>query len=174
MKLVRWRRFTWNLSDLPTLAPPLAERYSLRPAHRDDADAVRHAILNAFKIDSAWSDSFAAVRDWLEQQIGFAFERETTPALVAMHGQRIIGASAFTTEMDAESHLISGPCVFMEYHNRGLGSALLYHTLNHLKNSGLEQVHGVTKDNVAMAKFLYPKFGSTGTEHEFVPSLAPT
>ena len=62
----------------------------------------------------------------------------------------------------------------MEYQNRGLGSALLYYSLKQLKNSGLEQANAVTKDNVAAAKFLYPKFGSTGVDHDFVPSLAPT
>ena len=174
MKLVRWTRFTWNLADLPTPAPPLADRYSLRPAHRDDFETVKHIILHTFTLDSAWCDSFSLVREWLAVQIDLAFERESAPALVVQHGQRIIGASALTTDVAAESHLISGPCVFMEYQNRGLGSALLYYSLKQLKNSGLERVNAVSKDNVAAAKFLYPKFGSTSEAHDFVPTLAPT
>ena len=174
MKLVRWTRFTWNLTNLPTPAPPLADRYSLRPAHGDDFETVKHIILHAFTLDSTWCDSFGLVRGWLEWQIDLAFERESTPALVIQHGQRIIGASALTTDVDSDSHLISGPCVFMEYQNRGLGSALLYYSLKQLKNSGLEKANCVTKDNVAAARFLYPKFGSTGVEHDFVPGLAPT
>ena len=174
MKLVRWTRFTWNLANLPTPAPPLAERYSLRPAHREDFETVKHVILHAFTLDSTWCDSFGLVREWLGLQIDLAFERESTPALVIQHGQRIIGASALTTDVDAETHLISGPCVFMEYHNRGFGSALLYYSLKHLKNSGLESVNGVTKDNVTVAKFLYPKFGASGVPHEFASGLAPT
>jgi ribosomal protein S18 acetylase RimI-like enzyme len=174
MKLVRWTRFTWNLANLPTPAPPLEERYSLRPAHRDDFETVKNVILHAFKLDSTWCDSFGLVREWLGLQIDLAFERESTPALVIQHGQRIIAASALTTDVDAETHLISGPCVFMEYHNRGFGSALLYYSLKQLKNSGLETANAVTKDNVAAAKFLYPKFGSTGVPHEFVPGFAPT
>ena len=46
------------------------------------------------------------------------------PALVITHGQRIIAASAICTDADAESNLISGPCVLVEYCNRGLGTAL--------------------------------------------------
>ena len=174
MKLVRWKRFTWNLSNLPAPGPALADRYSLRPAHREDIEVVRHVIFSAFALDIAWGNALATVRDWLDQQIAFAFERESCPALVISHGQRIIAASTLTTEVDAETHLISGPCVLMEYHNRGLGSALLYYSLKQLKNSGLEQVSGVTKENVAVAKFLYPKFGSTNVAHDFEPRLAPT
>lgn len=174
MKLVRWTRFSWNLAELPTPAPSLVDRYSLRPAHRDDFETVKHIILHTFALDSAWCDSFALVREWLGFQIDQAFERESAPALVVLHGQRIIGASALTTDVDAESHLISGPCVFMEYQNRGLGSALLYYSLKQLKNSGLENANAVTKDNVAVAKFLYPKFGSKRAAHDFVPGLAPT
>jgi ribosomal protein S18 acetylase RimI-like enzyme len=174
MKLVRWTRFTWNLANLPTPAPPLAERYSLRPAHREDFETVKQLILHAFTLDSTWSDSFGLVREWLSWQVDLVFEREGTPALVVLHGQRIIAASALTTEVDAETHLISGPCVFMEYHNRGLGSALLYYSLKQLKNSGLETANGVSKDNVAAAKFLYPKYGAVAAPHEFMPGLAPT
>jgi predicted N-acetyltransferase YhbS len=57
------------------------------------------------------------------------------PALVICHGQRIIGASALSTEMDAENHLLSGPCVLMEYRNRGLGTALLYYSLKQLRTA---------------------------------------
>ena len=53
-----------------------------------------------------------------------------------------------TTDPDAETHLLSGPCVSMEYRNRGIGTALLYATLDHLKQAGLERAHGITKFNV--------------------------
>lgn len=174
MKLVRWKRFTWNLSNLPTPAPAFADRYSLRPAHREDIEVVRNVTFSAFALDVAWGNALATVRDWLEQQIVLAFERESTPALVVLHGQRIIAASTLTTEVAAETHLISGPCVLMEYHNRGLGSALLYYSLKQLKNSGLEEVSGVTKENVSVAKFLYPKFGSSQVAYDFEPGLAAT
>jgi len=174
MKAVRWKRFTWTLSTLPAQVPALPERYTVRAASREDLEIVKHVIFSAFALDSAWSDTLATAREWLEHQIGLAFERESVPALVMQHGQRIIAASALTTEFDAETHLLSGPCVLMEYHNRGIGSALLFHSLRQLKQAGLEQVSAVTKENVVVAKFLYPKFGSTQADHAFEPGLAST
>ena len=129
MKLVRWKRFTWDLSKLPTTPPSLSERYALRPAFADDREAVEKIILAAFRLDSEWSALFQSVPTWLKEQIDTAFDRETAPAVVITHGLRVIAASLITTEVDAETHLLSGPCVSMEYRNRGLGTALLYGTL---------------------------------------------
>jgi len=174
MKLVRWKRFTWNLANLPQQPPPLAERYGIRAALPEDKESVMTIILAAFTLDSAWADTLATVKEWLNAHITAAFENEAAPALVITHGQRIIAASAISTEPDADSHLLSGPCVSMEYRNRGLGTALLYHTLKQLRQSGLEQASGVTKSNVPVAKFVYPKFGATGVDHEFEPALIRT
>ena len=174
MKAVRWTRFTWNVADLPAPAPMLPDRCTLRGAHREDLDAVKQVIFSAFALDSAWSDAMATAREWLEHGIALAFERESVPALVIQHGQRIIAASALSTEVDADTHLISGPCVLMEYHNRGIGSALLYYSVKQLQEAGLERVSGVSKENVAVAKFIYPKFGSMQSAHAFEPGLAPT
>ncbi len=174
MKLVRWTRFNWNLAELPTPAPRLPDRYSLRQAHPEDAAEIKRVIFHAYSLDSAWCDSFATVRDWLEFNIDLMFERESIPGIVIQHGQRIIGASVLATDLDAESHLISGPCILMEYQNRGFGSTLLYYSLKQLADVGLENVGGITKDNVAVARFLYPKFGSHAAPYQFEPGLART
>lgn len=174
MKLVRWKRFTWNLAKLPAPAPALAERYGVRAAFPDDRESVMTVVLTAFTLDSAWADTLKTVREWLSANITAAFENEVAPAVVITHGQRIIAASAITTDPDADSNLLSGPCVSMEYRNRGLGTALLYHTLAQLRQSGLEQASGVTKSNVPVAKFMYPKFGAVGVDHEFEPALIRT
>lgn len=174
MKLVRWKRFTWNLTTLPTPAPALADRYGIRVAFPDERETVMMLVQTAFTLDSAWADTLATVKEWLNANITAAFENEVSPAVVITHGQRIIAASAITTDPDADSNLLSGPCVSMEYRNRGLGTALLYHTLMQLKQSGLEQATGVTKSNVPVAKFMYPKFGSTGLDYEFEPALIRT
>lgn len=174
MKLVRWKRFTWDLAKLPTPAPPLAERYGIRPTFPDDREVVMNVILTAFTTDSAWADMLKVVKEWLTAHVGAAFDNEVAAAVVITHGQRIIAASAVTTDPDADSNLLSGPCVSMEYRNRGLGTALLYHTLAQLRQSGLERVSGVTKANSPVAKFMYPKFGSKEQDHEFEPALIRT
>lgn len=174
MKLVRWKRFTWDIAKLPTPAPPLAERYNIRPCFVEDRQGVTHIIISAFTLDSAWGDVCAQLKDWLQMQVDAAFERESAAAVVITHGQRVIAASAVNTDPDAETHLLSGPCVSMEYRNRGLGTALLYATLQHLRQAGLTYVHGITKENVPAAKFVYPKFGSNQVEFEFEPGLIRT
>jgi predicted N-acetyltransferase YhbS len=174
MKLVRWRRFTWELNKLPALEKPLPDHYHVRSALRDEEKIVTNVILSAFSLDSAWSDTVKNFKERLEMQLETAFARESVPSLVICHGQRIIGASALSTEVDAENHLLSGPCVLMEYRNRGLGTSLLYFSLKQLQQGGLDRVHGVVKENVVAGKFIYPKFGSSNSSYNYEPMLAGT
>ena len=174
MKLVRWKRFTWQIKQLPPLEHKLPAHFITRPATREEAKAVAHVILTAFSLDSTWSDTLNLFRDRLEMQLDLAFQRESLPALVITHGPRIIAASVLNTDPDAESNLISGPCVLTEYCNRGLGSSLLHASLKQLGQAGLEQVAGITKENSTACKFLYPKFGSVGVPCEYAPALAAT
>ncbi|RYD76278.1 MAG: GNAT family N-acetyltransferase [Verrucomicrobiaceae bacterium] len=171
MKLVRWRRFTWDLSKLPQQNLPVPSHYTLRIGTREDARAAYNVISSAFSLDTAWSDTFQSFRDPLNQHLEAAFAKEGVPALVITHGQRIIAASALSTDMDADSNLISGPCVLVEYRNRGLGTALLYASLVQLKNSGLSHVRGICKDTAPTSKFVYPKFGSTSEIYSFEPTV---
>ena len=171
MKLVRWKRFIWDLAKLPPFEVKFPEQYQFRDASRDEAKAVTSVIFTAFSLDTAWSDTLKIFRERLEAQLEQAFAREAVPALVITHGQRIIAASALCTDADAESNLISGPCVLVEYCNRGLGTALLHYTLRQLKSAGLGRAAGITKDNVAAGKFVYPKFGSVSAAHDFEPLL---
>lgn len=172
MKLVRWKRFTWNLHNLPPLAHKLPESLQVRTAARDEEKDVTHLVFRAFTLDSTWGDTLKIFRERLELGIHAAFARETAPALVVAHGPRIIAASVLSTEVDAESHLLSGPCVLPEYCNRGIGSALLHLSLRALHEAGLAAAHAVTKENVPAAKFVYSKFGSISAEHDYESLLA--
>jgi predicted N-acetyltransferase YhbS len=174
MKLVRWRRFVWELAKLSAVDGSLPTHYHLRAATREEEKPVHRVIFSAFSLDSSWSDALQNFRESLEAQIEAAFAHENVPALVICHGQRIIGASALTTSADVENHLLSGPCVLMEYRNRGLGTALLQYSLKQLQNAGLEQACGISKENVVASKFIYPKFGSVSAPCEFEPVLAHT
>jgi predicted N-acetyltransferase YhbS len=168
MKLVRWKRFTWELGKLPPEhEPALASHFTVRAAGRDEEKAVRSVIFTAFGLDTAWGDSFKHVRGYIETQLNTSFLHRAVPCLVVTHGVRIIAASALSTAEDAAVHLISGPCVLAEYRNRGLGTALLHESLLHLKTAGLPRAYGISKDGVAATKFVYPKFGSTNAEFDF-------
>src|SRR5258708_6404536 len=167
MKLVRWKRFTWDLNKLPPHENKLPLHYLFRPAAREEAKAVQNVIFTAFSLDSAWSDVLKEFRERLELQLDLAFTRESIPGLVITHGPRIIAASVISTEVDSDSHLVSGPCVLSEYCNRGLGTALLHETLLQLRAAGLERAAAVTKENTAACKFVFPKFDSVGTEFDY-------
>ena len=172
MKLVRWMRFTWELSKLPPLDTRLSDHYQVRPAEREEEKIVSDVIFRAFSLDSAWSGALKNFRDRLQSQLEQTFARANAPAVVICHGPRIIAASALTTEASADNHLLSGPCVLMEYRNRSLGTALLYHSLKQLHSAGLDRVHGITKENVIAGKFIYPRFGSVSTAYEFESAVA--
>jgi predicted N-acetyltransferase YhbS len=172
MKLVRWKRFTWQLKKLPPLEAKLPPYYVFRPATREDVRAVNQLVFTAFSLDAAWSDTLKIFRERLDLQLDLAFSRESTPGLVVTHGSRIIAASILSTDPESESNLVSGPCILPEYGNRGLGTMLLYDTLRHLRSAGLESAAAVTKENTASCKFVYPKFGSVSATYEFVPEMA--
>jgi N-acetylglutamate synthase-like GNAT family acetyltransferase len=174
MKLVRWKRFTWDLTQLPPIENPLPEQYIVRPATRDEAKPVSNLIFTVLTLDSVWLDTLNRFRDRLAALIEQSFARETAPALVVSHGSRIIAASVVSTDAAAESHLVTGPCVLGEYCNRGLGTALLHHTLTLLRTAGLESAAAITKENAAASKFVYPKFGSTSATYDPTLHLAGT
>jgi predicted N-acetyltransferase YhbS len=174
MKLVRWKRFIWQLTKLPPLEPKLPAQYIVRAATREEGRAVAHVVQTAFSLDSTWSDTLNLFRERLDMQLDLAFQRETTPALVITHGPRIIAATVLNTDAAADSNLVSGPCVLVEYCNRGLGSALLHATLEQLREAGLTRAVAITKEGSIACKFLYPKFGSESAACEYAPALAVT
>jgi len=170
MNLVRWKRFSW---DLLKASPPGASdlrSFHIRPAAREDERALRDVIFNAFALDYGWGEIVKSIRSQLELQLDSAFERSPIPALVARHGQRIIAGSLLCPDLDAENHLLSGPCVLAEYRNRGIGSALLQESLSMLQAAGVTRVYGICKDSSPVAKFVYRKFSSTSETFDFEPS----
>jgi ribosomal protein S18 acetylase RimI-like enzyme len=63
--------------------------------------------------------------------------------------------------VESQSNFPVGICVLNEYRSRGIGSFLLYKSLQHLKEKGLKTAHVLTRRGVTAERFLYPKFGST-------------
>lgn len=172
MRLVRWKRYTWDLSLLPKYEPNVASCFTIRTASRDEEKAIRNVIFTAFGLDTAWGDAFKQVRGFIEAQVTTSFLHRAVPCLVITHGARIIAASALNVNEDAPSNLISGPCVLSEYRSRGLGTALLYESLSHLKTAGLTQASGICKDAVPAGKYVYPKFGSKNVEFDYAALMA--
>lgn len=174
MKLVRWLRFSWEVSNVPELRPLPTTQYTIRQAVKSDMQRVHDVLMSAFTLDTDWNDTLHSLRDVFEERIVTAFDQKDIPVLILFRGNRAVGASVLSYEPEAESHLISGPAIVNEYRNRGLGAALLHASLDNLRDAGLVRMHAITKENAPTAKFLYPKFKSTVAPYEMTPKLANT
>ena len=108
------------------------------------------------------------IESWLQP----AFTSPATTFLALRHGVRIIGAAVVSQSPDAEVHLAPGPCIAMEYRNRGFGTRLLEQSLMRLREAGLSEAFGIAKENAPVTKFLYTKFNGTPSPHDFTPLLA--
>ncbi|HEV7403330.1 MAG TPA: GNAT family N-acetyltransferase [Chthoniobacteraceae bacterium] len=170
MTLVRWKRFTWELQNVPQRGSGSLPSFQIKAAAKEDERIASEVIMNALTLDYGWGDNFRSFRQMLEAQLEAAFERPTVPVMTVRHGQRIIAASVLNMEADAETHLLSGPCVLAEYRNRGIGSALLQESLQMLAAAGLTRAHGICLDRSSAEKFLYRKFGSVSEPYEFEPA----
>jgi predicted N-acetyltransferase YhbS len=167
MKIFHWVRYSWSADSLGEPIPgKLPVNCVVRAAERRDLDAVQSVIENSFTLDTDWAESYKRFRAELAEQIEQAFEQTDAGCLVLAHGARIVGVSVYSLDPAAENHLISGPCILLEYRNRGLGSDTLWRTLQALRQAGLKTMFGLTRKTVPASKFVYPKFGGVGEPYD--------
>ena len=159
MKLLNWVQFEWDLTAFRDLNLTLPEHYQIAPATRDDEKGLRKVFSSAFLLDPSWNPAIAQTMQTIQPWLDVAFGSETRICLALRHGLRIIGASVISTDPAADSHLVPGPCILMEYRNRGFGTALLRSSLKLLVESGVTRAFAITRANAPVTKFLYPKFG---------------
>lgn len=166
MNLTSWLKFEWDVKNFE--APPhnLPTHYAFRRAARNEEELVRKAIFSTFSLDSDWNDSFNIIWPALNEKIRETFDTKEPKSLVLTHGTRIIGASILAPEAEVPISLVSGPCILAEYRNRGLGTALLGASLAFLSESGLETATAVTKKNITVSKFVYPKLGGKSEPYD--------
>jgi predicted N-acetyltransferase YhbS len=172
MKLVRWTRFTWDLKKLPTTPVSPGAQFCIRSYTADEEDAVRKIIISSLALDTDWNDALNGMRPLFETAVDTLLQNKPALCLALTHGARVIGASLMTALPSSENHLVSGPCISMEYRNRGLGTALLYSSLCALRDAGLGTAHGITKQNLSASRYVYPKFGATSAACEFSLGVA--
>ena len=162
MKAINWLRFTWDLTTLPDALPALSGHYEIALGSPDDEKELRRVIASSFTLDPSWNPDMQEVIQTIDASLDRTGEKETTRAYLALrHGQRIIGASVVTLEQEAENHLWPGPCILVEYRNRGFGTNLLHRSLLALRDAGHVRAAALAKENSPATKFLYPKFNGT-------------
>lgn len=172
MQVLHWIRFTWDLANVPESFPELPEHYQLAPAAEADEKEMRDVIARAFTLDPAWNPALQETLQTMNGWLDHARDRETSVRLALRHGARIIGAAVLSLDPGAAFHLAPGPCVSMEYRNRGFGTHLLEHSLATLRAAGLNQASAVARMPSPVARFLYPKFHGNAAPYEIQPALA--
>ncbi|MEP7015522.1 MAG: GNAT family N-acetyltransferase [Verrucomicrobiota bacterium] len=172
MKLLRWIRFTWNLTTLPPLVSELPEHYQIAPATDDDQLGLRKVFSSSFVLDPFWNPAVQEVTRTVDAWLDQALVSDLSTCLVLRHGRRIIGASVLSFDPEAQNHLAPGPSVMMEYRNRGFGTLLFERSLSALREAGLVRAGGIARENAPVARFLYPKFGGVPEPTELAPLLA--
>ncbi|MDQ2824007.1 MAG: GNAT family N-acetyltransferase [Verrucomicrobiota bacterium] len=158
MKLLNWVRFTWDLRKLSPADLQLPEHYQITPATGEDETELRKVFSTSFLLDPTWNPAIGEVMHKLHNWLDGAFAGDNTTCLALRHGTRIIGAAVLCLDPDALSHLAPGPCILVEYRNRGFGTCLLESSLRLMREAGLTNAIGLARENAPVAKFLYPKF----------------
>jgi GNAT superfamily N-acetyltransferase len=172
MKLLNWVRFTWDLSDMSSSTIDLPKHYQISPANADDEKAVRQVLSCSFLLDPAWNPAIGEVMHSLQSWLDRAFLVEENTCLALRHGSRIIGASVLCLDHAAENNFAPGPCILMEYRNRGFGTRLLEASLQRLHASGLTRASGIARELSPVAKFLYPKYNGIASAAKIEVPLA--
>lgn len=132
--------------------------YTLRPAGEQEMEDALRVVAASYNLDPEWSGCAKYIDDVVLPGVKGVFEGEAT-CLFLLHGNRVIAASAYDPEPANGIHLVSGPCVFIEYRNRGIGGALLQATLEALRSRGVTEAAGQARPGTPSAKFLCTKFG---------------
>jgi ribosomal protein S18 acetylase RimI-like enzyme len=172
MRLINWVQFTWDLSALTASAPDLPEHYQIEAATPDDEKELRRVVTASFALDPDWNTTMQEVLQTVDGWLRDTVEKSIDGCLVLRHGTRIIGASVLSLDPNATHHLAPGPCVLMEYRNRGFGTHLLSRSLATLRDNGLPRAVAVAKENSPVTKFLYTKFNGTASAHDASPLAA--
>lgn len=172
MKLINWVQFTWDLTSLPAMQAELPEHYQISRTTEDDEKELRRVVIASFALDPDWNTTMQDVMQAVDAWLDTTLAADANGCLALRHGARIIGASVLSLDPAAANHLAPGPCVLMEYRNRGFGTHLLARSLEMLRESGVTRATAVAKENSPVTKFLYTKFNGIASPHEASPLLA--
>jgi N-acetylglutamate synthase-like GNAT family acetyltransferase len=172
MKSTNWIQFSWDLTALAPCEAELPEHYEISVATPDDEKEFRRVISSSFTLDPTWNPTMKEVTQTIDEWLDEASDGKTSVHLALRHGARIIGAAVVSVDSAAENHLSPGPCILVEYRNRGFGTRLLERSLTTLRDAGLPRACAIAKENSPVTKFLYTKFDSSQAPFDFSSALA--
>ncbi|HEY8900950.1 MAG TPA: GNAT family N-acetyltransferase [Chthoniobacterales bacterium] len=154
-----WQRFHWDLGKGLDASRPALPPFVFRPALEEERDTALKVVASALMMERAWTRTAKGFARDLEKRCEDAFALKPPACMVVQHGSRIIGASVLDPTDGAEANLLTGPCILHEYRSRGLGSALLFHSLEFLRDAGLKRATALVRLRSTTGRYIYPKFG---------------
>ena len=159
MKKTGWVNFVWDLAgnELPAITTP--RQYRLNLVEAAEREQLQVVIEKSFALDPGWNAALHMIDAQVKTSIAVAFDSESATWLALQHGARIVGGTLLMTDPGAPAQFVPGPCILMDYRNRGLGTLLLCAALRHLRDAGMTRAQAKTRENSPAARFLYPKFG---------------
>lgn len=164
----KWLGFAWELNEQLDLEKPTPRSYGIKLVKEEDREELREVIDKSIALDPSWNSSLHEIRPWIDRTIEEVMGKESAAFLALRHGSRIIGATILDCAM--EEQFAIGPCVLVEYRNRGFGTQLLAAALRHIRGTGAGRAAAITRDASLAARFLYPKFG--GKSYPATPLVA--
>jgi hypothetical protein len=167
MQTKSWIKFTWALGNIPEPDDSSFLPLQRRAAEPDEEAEVIDVLSKSTSLDSSLGDAGRILQHYFAALAPRLWKAKEHRSLAVFHGDRIVAASIFLVDQDADFQLASGPCVLSEYRSRHLGAWLLQATLFDLQELGLKSASGVCKQHSVLAKYLYPKFGGVGEPCEF-------
>jgi GNAT superfamily N-acetyltransferase len=159
MKKTGWVDFVWDLAGDELSAVTMPRQYRLSLVKAAEREQLQGVIEKSFALDRGWNAALHMIDAQVKSSIAAAFDSESANWLALQHGARIVGGALLMTDPDAPAQLVPGPCILVEYRNRGLGTLLLCSALRHLRDAGVIRACAKTRENSPAARFLYPKFG---------------
>lgn len=167
MQTKSWIKFTWQLGKITEPKDEAFLPLQRRVASPEEEAEVIDVLSKSTALDSSLGDAGRILQHYFTALAPRLWKSKDHRSLAVFHGERIVGASVYLVNADADFQLASGPCVLSEYRSRHLGAWLLQATLYDLQEQGLKQASGVCKQHSVLAKYLYPKFGGVGEPCEF-------
>ncbi len=160
----QWLNFFWDLgAELAAPATP-PKSYRVERIGADEYSILGQVIEKSLSLDPSWNSAMHEIGAWVERTTEKAAANEGSIPFALRHGTRIIGGTIL--DSTAGEQIVIGPCVLVEYRNRGLGTLLLAAALKELRGNGVTRASTIIRKDSLAARFLYPKFGGKSVPTE--------
>src|SRR5438874_572696 len=153
MKKTRWVNFVWDLAETQLAAISAPRQFHLSPVKAAERRQLQEVIEKSFALDPGWNAALHMIDAQVKSSLAAAFNSESASWLALQHGARIVGGTVLMNDPDGSTQLVPGPCLLVEYRNRGFGTFLLCSALRHLRDTGMTRACARTRESSPSARF---------------------